>query len=133
LDAGAHFGLLVGLDGSLFDPFADVDGQSFASRAPAYRSLEIDDNGSAPGLGGFASGPQVRDSGTNGPGGGITIFDLGLAGGAVGAFFNSAFFADRDTSDSGRIGAGVLATYRAGALNPKGAVWGELAGDERLI
>jgi len=120
-DAGTHLGLLIGLDGSLFDPFGDVDGQSFASRASAHRSPENDGNGSGPELGGFASGPQVHDSGTNGPGGGITMFDPGLAGGAAGAFFNSTFFADHDTLDSGRAGAGgVLATYRAGALNGSG-------------
>ena len=121
LDVGAHPGLLIGLDGALFDPFADAGGRSAASHAPAYQSPKGANYGSGSGADSFASSWAVSDNGQIALDSGITMFDPGLAGGGASTSFNSSLFAVGSTLDDSRAGAGgVLTTYRAGARNGSG-------------
>lgn len=103
-----HLGLLIGLDGSLFDPFA-ADTASPANHGPVYQPPKS--NGNVP-----ASGPGANDSGANGLGSGLALFDPGQAGGGSIIPFDGVFFAKGGNTGGGGGGGsgGVLPTYTAG-------------------
>src|SRR5688572_8073918 len=109
---GGNFGLLIGLDGSLFDPFAAADTRSSANLGQIYQPPESNGNGAG-------SGPGESHSGANGLGSGVDLFDPGQAGGGSITPFDGAFFAKGGNPGGGGGGGsgGAVPSYLAGSAN----------------
>jgi hypothetical protein len=112
---GGHFALLIGLDGSLFDPFANADSQPFANHESIYPPPKSNGNGSASGLG-------ASDPGANGLGSGVALFDPGLVGGGSITPFDGVFLAKGGNPGGGGGGGsgGGLTSYLAGSNDGSG-------------
>jgi hypothetical protein len=119
LDVGGHSRLLIGLDGSLFDPFPDADGQSSANHGSIYQPPKINANGSGPGSEGSASGSDANHSGANGLGGVVALFDRGQTGGGSVTPFDGVFFAKGGNPGGGGGGGsgGAVSSYLAGSAD----------------